>query len=110
MGLLTKMQELTIDRKVYELLSLGARKEAYEQLEKSYKEKMLNFTAKEKIIVTRGRKLQQFFSQPFFVAEYITGMKGVKVTLKDTINCVKKILNGKFDDVEEKDFKFKGKI
>ncbi len=108
--ILTKMRELTIDSKVYELLSLGARKEAYDQLEKSYQEKMLKFTPEQKLIVTRGRKLQLFFSQPFFVAEYLTGIQGEKVTLNDTINCVKKILNGELDNTEEEYFKFKGKI
>ncbi|BAF35040.1 F0F1-type ATP synthase beta subunit [Candidatus Carsonella ruddii PV] len=64
----------------------------------------------DQIIVKRARKLQRFFSQPFFVGEIFTGIKGEYVNIKDTIQCFKNILNGEFDNINEKNFYMIGKI
>lgn len=58
----------------------------------------------DKLIVARARKIQKFFSQPFFVAEAFTGMKGRYVKLEDTIKGFKMILDGKLDDLPEQAF------
>lgn len=108
--ILEKSRDLLLDAKTLEYLSLGARKQARERLENSYHEKMLTFSEEEKLIVNRGRKLQLFFSQPFAVAEEVTGMKGEDVTLKETVSCVKRILNGEFDNMDESKVTFKGVI
>ena len=55
----------------------------------------------EKLIVDRARKIQRFLSQPFFVAEQFTGTVGKYVTLNDTIQGFKEILDGKHDDIPE---------
>jgi F-type H+-transporting ATPase subunit beta len=60
--------------------------------------------------VTRARKIQRFFSQPFFVAEAFTGRSGKYVPLKDTIRSFKEILDGKHDDKDEAQFYLKGSI
>ena len=64
----------------------------------------------DKLIVARARKIQRFFSQPFFVAEAFTGIKGKYVRLKDTIKGFKMILDGKLDDLPEQAFYMVGTI
>lgn len=64
----------------------------------------------DKLIVTRARKIQKFFSQPFFVAETFTGMQGRFVPLADTISGFKMIIEGKLDDVPEQAFYMVGNI
>jgi F-type H+-transporting ATPase subunit beta len=64
----------------------------------------------DKLIVQRARKVQRFFSQPFFVAENFTGIKGKYVRLEDTIIGVKMILSGALDDLHEQAFYMVGTI
>ena len=64
----------------------------------------------DKLTVARARKIQKFFSQPFFVAEAFTGIKGKYVKLADTIKVFKMILEGKLDDVPEQAFFMVGPI
>jgi F-type H+-transporting ATPase subunit beta len=64
----------------------------------------------DKLIVARARKLQKFFSQPFFVAETYTGMKGKYVKIEDTVKGVKMIIDGKCDDLAEQAFFMVGSI
>jgi F-type H+-transporting ATPase subunit beta len=64
----------------------------------------------DKLTVARARKLQKFFSQPFFVAEAFTGIKGKYVKLEDTIRGVKMIIEGKCDDLAEQAFFMTGTI
>jgi len=64
----------------------------------------------DKLIVARARKMQRFFSQPFFVAEAFTGEKGKYVRLEDTIKGFKMILDGKLDDLPEQAFFMVGTI
>ena len=64
----------------------------------------------DKLTVARARKLQRFFSQPFFVAEAFTGTKGRYVKLKDTIKGVKMIIEGQLDDLPEQAFYMIGPI
>ncbi len=64
----------------------------------------------DKLIVSRARKAQRFFSQPFFVAEAFTGIKGKYVKLEDTIKGVRMIIEGKLDDLPEQAFFMAGPI
>ncbi|HPY95664.1 MAG TPA: F0F1 ATP synthase subunit beta [Candidatus Cloacimonadota bacterium] len=64
----------------------------------------------DKLVVNRARKLERFFSQPFFVAEEFTNMPGEYVTIKDTIVGFKAILDGYCDDWAEQAFLFVGKL
>src|SRR5262249_35137168 len=64
----------------------------------------------DKLTVSRARKIQQFLSQPFFVAAQFTGREGKLVPLKDTIAGFEEILDGKLDDVAEQDFYMAGGI
>ncbi|MBU1087930.1 MAG: F0F1 ATP synthase subunit beta [Candidatus Omnitrophica bacterium] len=60
--------------------------------------------------VERARKIQKFLSQPFSVAEHFTGMKGVFVSLEDTIRSFEEILEGKHDDLPEQAFYMVGTV
>ncbi len=60
--------------------------------------------------VERARKIQKFLSQPFSVAEHFTGMKGVFVTLEDTIRSFEEIIDGKHDDLPEQAFYMVGTV
>lgn len=64
----------------------------------------------DKKIVNRARRIRNFLSQPFSVAEQFTGMKGVYVPVKDTVRSFKKILDGKYDDLPEAAFLSVGTI
>ncbi len=64
----------------------------------------------DKLTVARARKIQRFLSQPFFVAEQFTGMKGRYVKLADTIRGFKEIVEGKHDDLPEQAFYLVGTI
>jgi F-type H+-transporting ATPase subunit beta len=64
----------------------------------------------DKLIVQRARKVQRFFSQPFFVAENFTGVKGKYVKLEDTIIGVKMIISGELDSLHEQAFYMVGTI
>jgi len=64
----------------------------------------------DKLVVQRARKVQRFFSQPFFVAETFTGMKGKYVKLEDTIKGVKMIIGGSLDHVAEQAFFMVGTV
>jgi F-type H+-transporting ATPase subunit beta len=71
---------------------------------------MDELSEEDKLIVSRARKVQKFLSQPFFVAEVFTGAPGKYVTLEETIQGFKEILEGKHDDKSEQSFYMKGSI
>jgi F-type H+-transporting ATPase subunit beta len=60
--------------------------------------------------VSRARKIQKFLSQPFFVAEQFTGLKGRYVKIDDTVHSFQEIVDGKHDDIPEQAFYMKGDI
>ena len=64
----------------------------------------------DKLVVSRGRKIQRFMSQPFHVAEQFTGTPGKYVPIKETIRGFKEILEGKHDNLPESAFLFVGTI
>ena len=64
----------------------------------------------DKLVVARARKIERFFSQPFFVAERFTGIQGRYVPLKDTVRGFREILDGKCDDLPEQAFMMAGTI
>jgi F-type H+-transporting ATPase subunit beta len=71
---------------------------------------MDELTEEQKLTVSRARKIERFFSQPFFVAEQFTGTPGVFSDLSQTIRGFKEILSGGMDDVPEQAFLYCGSI
>ena len=64
----------------------------------------------DKLIVARARKIERFFSQPFFVAERFTNIPGRYVPIADTVSGFREILDGKCDDLPEQAFMMAGTI
>ena len=60
----------------------------------------------DKQVVARARRIERFFSQPFFVAEQFTGTPGKYVTREDTVRAFKEILEGKHDSLPESAFMY----
>ena len=71
---------------------------------------MEELAEEDKKTVQRARKIQKFFSQPFFVAETFTGIAGKFVTREQTVQAFKAILAGEYDAVPEQAFYMKGGI
>ena len=64
----------------------------------------------DKLLVSRARKIERFFSQPFFVAQQFTGLEGRYVPLRETVRGFREILEGKHDDLPEQAFMMVGMI
>jgi F-type H+/Na+-transporting ATPase subunit beta len=64
----------------------------------------------DKLTVQRARKIRQFLSQPFSVAQAFTGMEGKYVPLKDTIRSFKAIVAGEYDHLPEQAFSYVGAV
>ena len=71
---------------------------------------MDELSEEDKLTVARARKIQRFLSQPFHVAEVFTGSPGVLVSLEDTIDGFKRIVDGECDDMPEASFYMVGTI
>jgi F-type H+-transporting ATPase subunit beta len=71
---------------------------------------MDELSEEDKLTVHRARRVQRFLSQPFFVAEQFTGIKGVLVSIEDTIKGFNMIMNGEVDKYPEAAFNFVGTI
>jgi len=64
----------------------------------------------DKLIVSRARKIERYFSQPMYVAQQFTGLEGRYVSLKETVRGFREILDGKHDDLPEQAFMMVGAI
>jgi F-type H+-transporting ATPase subunit beta len=64
----------------------------------------------DKLIVSRARKIERFFSQPMYVAEQFTGIPGKYVPLKETVRGFREILDGKHDNLPVQAFQMVGTI
>lgn len=64
----------------------------------------------DKAIVNRARRVRNFLSQPFHVAEAYSGYKGIYVPLKETVRSFKELLSGKYDSYPESAFLYCGTI
>jgi F-type H+/Na+-transporting ATPase subunit beta len=64
----------------------------------------------DKVTVARARRIERFFSQPFFVAEVFTGTPGTYVSVADTVRSFKELLEGKWDHLPESAFMYVGTI
>ena len=58
----------------------------------------------DKVLVQRARKVEKFLSQPFFVGEQFTGLKGINVPVEETIDSFEQLVDGELDDLPEQAF------
>lgn len=59
----------------------------------------------DRVVVGRARRIQQFLTQPMFVAEQFTGMSGAYVSLEDSLDSMEQILAGDYDDLPQDAFR-----
>ena len=71
---------------------------------------MHELSDEDKKIVARARRIRNFLSQPFFVAEKFSSIKGKYISLKENIESFKEMLSGKYDDLPEEAFLYVGTI
>ena len=71
---------------------------------------MDELSEEDKQTVSRARKIEKFFGQPFHVAETFTGLKGIFVSRDDTVRSFEEVLEGKADDLPEQAFEMTGTI
>ena len=71
---------------------------------------MEELSEEDKLTVGRARRIQRFLSQPFFVAEQFTGIKGKYVKIEDTVRGIKEVIDGKHDELPEQAFYMVGGI
>ena len=71
---------------------------------------MDELSEEQRLTVNRARKIQQFLSQSFHVAEKFTGNPGVYVRIEDTVRSFAEIIDGKADDLPEQAFRYAGTI
>ncbi|CZE45763.1 F0F1 ATP synthase subunit beta [Campylobacter geochelonis] len=71
---------------------------------------MDELSEEDKLVVDRARKIEKYLSQPFFVAEVFTGSPGKYITLEETMEGFRGILDGKYDDLPENAFYMVGNI
>ncbi|MGH9048278.1 MAG: F0F1 ATP synthase subunit beta [Acidimicrobiia bacterium] len=58
----------------------------------------------DKVIVSRARKVERFLSQPFFVGEQFTGLKGIYVPVEETVESFEALVSGELDEIPEQAF------
>jgi F-type H+-transporting ATPase subunit beta len=71
---------------------------------------MDELSEEDKLVVSRARRIQRFLSQPMFVAEQFTGLKGKFVKIEETVRGFREILEGKHDELPEQAFYMVGTI
>ena len=68
------------------------------------------FSTTDRNVVNRARRLERFFTQPFFATEQFSGIKGKEVSLKDSLDGCERILADEFKDLPESAFYMIGSI
>jgi F-type H+-transporting ATPase subunit beta len=71
---------------------------------------MDELSEEQQLVVSRARKIQQFLSQSFHVAEKFTGNPGAYCSVEDTVRSFAEIIDGKCDDIPEQAFRYAGTI
>lgn len=71
---------------------------------------MEELSADDRQTVSRARRLERFFTQPFYVTEQFTGIEGKNVSIEDALGGCERILDGEFDEIPEKELYMIGAI
>ena len=93
-----------------EYVAMGAHTQARQWYHETTGKNDKQVSPEEKIKIARLHKLELFFTQPFYTAESYSEIPGISVSLKDTIDGCKAILDGAVDDIPEEAFAFSGTI
>lgn len=98
---LRRAHELMFDPIFFEALAHQAGNVARKRLGEFVPQRLAELPAADRVLVQRARKLERYFTQPFYVAETFTGIKGTFVSRERTIRDCVAIVDGEFDDVDE---------
>jgi F0F1-type ATP synthase beta subunit len=109
-NIIAKARKIRHDEKFHEYVALGAYKRARQYNKEKPMQKNENLSEEQLTVLSRARKLELYFSQPFYVAESFTGINGKDVSIKETISDCRAILDGDADDIPEEAFKFTGSL
>jgi RNA polymerase sigma factor (sigma-70 family) len=105
---ISQARKLMLDAKFFEYLAYHANARAAERLKEFVPRRLSELSVDDRALVERARKLEAFFTQPFYVAEQFSKRPGVSVQLEHTIRSCKAILDGGFDDRREEEFLYIG--
>ena len=108
--LLSEGRRISHDPVFCEYVANGAYSRARQRYEKESKRENKSLSKDDQTRLTRLRKLELFMTQPFYVTESYTGVRGVTVSLQETISGCTNILDGAVDDVPTAPFAFKGTL
>ncbi len=106
--LLVKEDELMKDPIFYEYLAMGSKQKANDRFKKFEIDRFNELSKSNQNLVMRARKIKNFLTQPFFITEEYTKVKGVSVNLRDTIIICQKIISGEFDELSAESFLYVG--
>lgn len=107
---LQQAHDLMADARFYELVALGAAREALDYFKDMRREKLKSLTDEEQSIVRRAERLDAFFAQPFIIAAEYTGKLGETVPLSATLDGAEAILSGDHDETPVSDIAFRGAL
>ncbi|MDQ2798132.1 MAG: hypothetical protein M3Y13_00635, partial [Armatimonadota bacterium] len=105
---LARAKETMTDPVFLELAALGATAQAARRASEFAQARLPALSPEDRLLVARARKLQRFFTQPFFVAEPYTSTPGKWVSRAETIQACQAILDGDADALPEESFRFVG--
>lgn len=108
--LISKSRDLMADPKLLAMLACRAQRQARRRITEHTPSRLAELSSGDRLSVARARKLENFLTCPFFVAEKFTTKPGKFVPLAETIRGVKMILDGQLDEVEEAKLAFIGGI
>lgn len=107
---LQRAKQLLTDPLFLEYVAYRASRRAAEREQEFLAGRMRELLPEDKILVSRARRLERFFSQPFHVAERYAGVPGKLVSRGETIRGCKAILDGEYDALPEEAFTFVGEL
>ena len=109
-SLLEKYRQFDYDRGFCEYVAIGAYNQARQRYKERSPEETKGLSSEDQKALSRLRKIELFLTQPFYTAESYTNIPGSTVSLADTINGCRKILNGTVDDLPDEAFYMAGSL
>lgn len=103
-------KELMLDTELLEHALNRSMKAFAERLAAVHESRMKSLNEEDRLRLGRARKLQRFFTNPFYVAKDFNGLNGETVCLRETLGGVRAILDGEWDDADESEILYKGAL
>jgi RNA polymerase sigma factor (sigma-70 family) len=101
-------RKLMYDPTFFEYLAHHATERAARHLDEFTTRRLNELSPADRLLVSRARKLEAFFTQPFYVAEQFSKRPGISVSLEETIRSCSAIVDGQLDATSEGKLKYVG--